>query len=119
MDFVDRLLEYMKKNNLKENDIAKLSGLSRGAISDIVSRNRGANDKLLQALSKHSGRSVNWWLEGCEDYDNLYSLNKLIDLFIEDGSIEEDGSMSEEIWQVLCTMLKKEINVKIKKATQK
>ena len=88
MDFVDRLLEYMKENNLKQTDIAKLSGLSRGAISNIISRNRGANDKLLQALSNNSGRSINWWLDGCEDYNNLYSLNKLIDLFIEDGSIK-------------------------------
>ena len=78
MDFVDRLLEYMNENNLKQTDIAKLSGLSRGAISNIISRNRGANDKLLQALSNNSGRSINWWLDGCEDYNNLYSLNKLI-----------------------------------------
>ena len=85
----DILINYMKKNNLKQNDIAKLSGLSRGAISNIVSRNRGANDKLLQALSKHSGRSINWWLEGCEDYDNLYSLNKLIDFFIRFPQIRE------------------------------
>ena len=118
MDFVDRLLEYMKENNLKQTDIAKLSGLSRGAISNIISRNRGANDKLLQALSNNSGRSINWWLDGCEDYNNLYSLNKLIDLFIEDGSIKEDGSMDDETWQMLCTMLRKEINVKLKKPTQ-
>ena len=83
MDFVDRLLEYMNENNLKQTDIAKLSGLSRGAVSNIISRNRGANDKLLQALSNNSGRSINWWLDGCEDYNNLYSLNRLIDLFIE------------------------------------
>lgn len=114
MDFVDRLLEYMNENNLKQADIAKLSGLSRGAISNIISRNRGANDKLLQALSNRSGRSINWWLDGSEDYNNLYSLNKLIDMFIEDGSIGKDGEIDEETWQVLCTMLRKEIIVKLK-----
>ena len=115
MDFVDRLLEYMNENNLKQIDIAKMSGLSRGAISNIISRNRGANDKLLKALSNQSGKSINWWLEGVDNYDNLYSLNKLIDYFINDGSIKEDSSMDEETWEILCTMLKKEINVKLHK----
>ena len=115
MDFVDRLLEYMNENNLKQIDIAKMSGLSRGAISNIISRNRGANDKLLKALSNQSGKSINWWLEGVDNYDNLYSLNKLIDYFINDGSIKEDGSMDQETWEILCTMLKKEINVKLHK----
>ena len=113
MNFVDRLEQYMKDNNLKQIDIANMSGLSRRARSNILNGNRNTNEKLLVSLSKHSGKTINWWLNGKDEYDNLYTLNEMINLFISNGTIKEDGNIDEDTMNILTTMLKKEINVKL------
>lgn len=113
MDFIERLKNYMNENNLKQIDISDKTGMSRGSISNILSGKRTPNEKMLTVLSEMSGKSINWWLYGNEIRENLDSLNKLIDLFISNGDIKEDGTYDEDTKNILHTMLDKEIRVKL------
>lgn len=116
MNFLERLKTYMNDNNVKQIDIINNDkSLSKGYVSMVVNGKRQPNTEILNALSQLSGKSINWWLHGVEKYDNLYSLNELIDFFIDNGSIDKDGNMDSETKEIINTMLKKEIRVKLKK----
>lgn len=114
MEFIERLTAYMKDNNVKQIDIInKDKSLSKGYVSMVVNGKRQPNTEFLNALSKLSGRSINWWLHGVDNYDNLYALNELLNFFIDNGSIDKDGNMDSETKDIIDTMLKKEIRVKL------
>ena len=114
MDFNERLKKYMDENGLNQSDLAKLLGVSSGYVSMLLRKERTPNTKLVVNLSKISNKSSSWWLHGEEEYNNLYALNSLIDIFIEDGSINANGDMDEDTEKVLINMLRKEINTKLK-----
>lgn len=113
MNFLDRLKQYMSENNLKQIDLSSKTGMSRGSISNILSGKRTPNEKMLTVLSEMSGKSINWWLYGTQERENLAGLNKIIDLFISDGDIKEDGTYDEDTRKMLHTMLDKEIRLKL------
>lgn len=113
MNFIDRLKEYMNANNLRQVDIIEMSGLSKSYISNVINGRRSPNEDLLKSLSEHSGKSINWWLTGSEDYNNLYSLNELTNFFISNGTIKDAYDIDEDTWEILCTMFRKEIKVKL------
>lgn len=114
--FIDRLKEFMEQTGLKQIDIANKTGMSRGSISNILSGKRTPNEKVLTELSKISGKSINWWLFGEDEYVGLASLNMLVDTFIKNGDIKPDGTYDDKIEIILHTMLDKEIRDKIKEA---
>ena len=114
MDFNERLKKYMEENGLNQTDLAKLLGVSSGYISMLLRKERTPNTKLIVNLSKVNNKSSSWWLHGEEEYNNLYALNSLIDIFIEDGSIDNEGNMDDDTKEMLIKMLHKEINTKIK-----
>lgn len=116
MNFIDRLNSFIEDNKLKQIDIVNKAGISRGFLSMILKGKRQPSLELLNALSEMSGKSINWWLHGKEEYDNLDSLNSLVNYLIEKGFIESDGSMDKEYENILLEMLKKEIKVKLQKA---
>jgi len=116
MNFLERLRKYVSENNIKQVDIAKRANISRSNISNVLGGRRQPSEELLTALSEMSGKSINWWLNGSDEYDKLYSLNSLLDFFIENGDIKKDGSMDDETRQIIHTMLEKEIRVKLEKA---
>ena len=113
MDFLDRLKEYMNTNNLRQIDLVNECNVTKSFISGILSDTRKPNVEFLTALSKFSGKSINWWLFGEEEYKGLASLNVLIDTFIKSGEIKEDGTYDKDIGSILITMLNKEIRVKL------
>ena len=114
VDFLDRLTAYMKDSDIKQKDILnKNDSLSKSYVSMVVNGKRQPNTEFLNAISELSGKSINWWLHGVDNYDNLYSLNSLIDFFINNNSIKENGDMDEETRKILYTMLEKEIRVKL------
>lgn len=116
MNFLERFKKYIKDNDIKQVDIAKKANISRANVSNVLSGRRQPSEELLTALSEISGKSINWWLHGSDEYNNLYALNELIDFFIKNGHIKQDGSMDEETKQIMHTMLEKEIRVKLEKA---
>lgn len=113
MEFVDRLNNWMRENNIKQKDIADKANVNKSYISSVVNGNKQPSENLIEVLSEMSGNSVHWWLFGKEKYDNLDSLNMLINTFIQSGDIKEDGTYDKDIEMILKTMLDKEIRVKL------
>lgn len=116
--FLERLNEFMTSNNLKQKDIINKTGVSASYMSMLLKGQREPNKILLEGLSKISEKSINWWLTGEDDYNNLHSLNNLIDFFIKQGDITDVDNIDPYHWEMLTTMLKKEIDVKLQKTQQ-
>lgn len=116
MEFIDRLNNWMRENNIKQKDIADKAGVNKSYISSIVNGKKQPSENLISVLAEMSGHSCHWWLFGKEEYDNLDSLNMLINTFIKSGDIKEDGTYDKDIEKILKTMIDKEIRDKIKKA---
>lgn len=114
MSFLDRLIEYMKTNNLRQTDLVVMCNCNKSFISGIVSGKRNPNIEFLSELSKVSKKSINWWLFGKDEYVGLQSLDMLIDNYIKDGDIKEDGTYDDKIKVYLEQMLNAEIKVKLK-----
>ena len=115
MQFNERVKQYMAEHGIKQTEIIKRTGMSKGNVSNIIAGRIKPNEEFINALCEISNKSAHWWLFGVDEYDNLYSLNELIDFFIEKNDIKENGDMDNETWDILCTMLKKEINNKLDK----
>jgi transcriptional regulator with XRE-family HTH domain len=113
-DISNRISAYMKLNGIKQIDIANKAGLSIGFISKVVNGKKPVSNTFLQALSEISGKSIHYWLFGTDEYIGLASLNKLIDTFIDNEDIKEDGTYDEDIEKILKTMLNKEIKDKLR-----
>jgi transcriptional regulator with XRE-family HTH domain len=113
MGFVERLKSYMNENNLKQIDLAKELQINRSSLSNILNERRKPSNDFIESLSKISGKSIHYWLFGQDEYDGLISLNELIDFFIKNDSIKEDGTMDDETRKIIYTMLEKEIRVKL------
>ncbi|WP_271814548.1 helix-turn-helix domain-containing protein [Clostridium beijerinckii] len=113
MNFTDRLNKWMKENKIKQKDIAEKANVDKSYISNIVNGKQDPSNNIIEILADMSNHSCHWWLFGKEEYDNLDSLNMLINTFIESGEIRQDGTYDSEIEQILHTMLDKEIRVKL------
>lgn len=113
MEFNDRLNEWMHENKIRQIDIANKAKVNKSYISNIVNGKQPPSESIVEVLAKMSEHSVHWWLFGKEEYDNLDSLNMLINTFIKSGDIKEDGTYDVDIENILKTMLDKEIRVKL------
>ena len=117
MGFSERLKEWIQNNGIKQTEIAEKAGVTCGYVSSVVNGRKPPSENILNALIEMSGKYSTWWLFGKDDYDNLDSLNALINTFIKTGQIRSDGSMDDEIREILITMLEKEIRVKLENKT--
>lgn len=65
-DFCDRLAEWAAENNLKQIDVARITGASKGLVSKWFSGEKKPGSTYLVRLSEASGKSVSWWITGNE-----------------------------------------------------
>lgn len=114
-DFINRLLEYMKKEGLRPVDLGEKLDISKSTVSRVIRGLSAPSVDFLEKLSNISGKSINWWLHGVEEYRSLESLNTLIDTFIEKGFIKPNEPIEKVYEDMLYTMLEKEIEVKLEK----
>lgn len=114
MNFVKRLNDWMTENNIRQVDLANMCNMDKGFISNIVKGKKTPSKNFLLELERISGKNTNWWMFGKNEYDNLDSLNMLINTLIDTGEIKEDGTYDDDIESILKTMLDKEIKVKLK-----
>jgi transcriptional regulator with XRE-family HTH domain len=116
MEFSERLVNWMRENKIKQKDIADKAKVNKSYISKIVNGIQSPSESIIDVLVEMSNHSSHWWLFGKEEYDNLDSLNMLINTFIKNGDIKQDGTYDNDIEKILHTMLDKEIRDKIKRA---
>ena len=111
--FNERLDSWMKENNIKQVDIYKKGqGLFTQAYVSMVKKGvREPNQEFLAVISKMSGKTLNWWVNGKDEYENWNSLKEIVNMFFDNGMIDKDGNMSSTAKEVVFTMVEKEIRV--------
>ena len=114
-EFTNRLFEYMNKQGLRPVDLGEKLDISKRTVSRVIRGVSAPSVDFLEKLSNISGKSINWWLHGVEEYRSLESLNTLIDTFIEKGFIKPNEPIEKVYEDMLYTMLEKEIEVKLEK----
>ena len=112
-DFLNRLNTYMEQQELRAQDMVNKLDVNKSYISRLLNNISPPNVEFLEKLSAYTGKSINWWLHGTEDYRSLESLNSLIDIFIEKGFIKAGEPIEDKYKATLETMLYKEIEDKL------
>lgn len=111
--FAERLKGWLEENNITQTELIKKTGYSKSKVSLIVSGKQKPDNNFLEVLTAMSGKNINWWLTGDKKYEVWSSLNKLVDVFIENGLIDQDGNVNEVAEATLIEMMRKEIKDKI------
>lgn len=112
-EFIGRLKDYMNKNGLTQSGLSDKLGINRAYLNKVIKGNMIPNVDFFEKLSRYTNKSINWWLHGENDYKYLYSLNTLIDTFIEKGFIRHGEPIEDKYKATLETMLYKEIEDKL------
>lgn len=118
-DFLNRLNAYMEQQGLRAQDLVNNLNINKSYISRLLNNISPPNVEFLEKLSAYTGKSINWWLHGTEDYRSLESLNSLIDTFIEKGFIKAGEPVQDVYRKMLIDMLEEEIRLKLNKANKK
>lgn len=117
-DFLNRLNTYMEQHGLRAQDLVNKLDVNKSYISRLLNNISPPNVEFLEKLSAYTGKSINWWLHGTEDYRSLESLNTLIDTFIEKGFIKAGEPIQDVYKKMLFDMLEEEIKLKLDKSSK-
>lgn len=117
-DFLNRLNAYMEQHGLRAQDLVNKLDVNKSYISRLLNNISPPNVEFLEKLSAYTGKSINWWLHGTEDYRSLESLNTLIDTFIEKGFIKTGEPIQDVYKKMLFDMLEEEIKLKLDKSSK-
>lgn len=118
--FAKKLKEYRKELELKRNEKVgqvKLSeelGISKGNIGDLERGTRLPSKKLLVKLVEHSGKSMDYWMDGINEYEAPNTLDLVLDKMIEKGLIT-DTNLDDEVW----TIIKKAVLLEVERKLDK
>lgn len=119
--FTNRLEKWMDETETKQVDIYRKgkNKFTKAYVSMVKQGKREPNQELLTTLSDMSGKSVNWWINGKDDYESWYALKELCNMFFDNGMISEDGEMNETARNTIISMVEKEIRDLAKKRKNK
>jgi transcriptional regulator with XRE-family HTH domain len=76
--FAEKLKEYRKELGAKRNikvgqiQLADELEISKGAIGNLESGKRPPSKDLLIKLAMHSGKSLDYWMDGIEEYGHIF-----------------------------------------------
>lgn len=121
MTIVDKLKKYREELSIKRGNkvtqaqLAKELGVSRGNIGDIENGSRKPSKSILIKLADHSGKSLEYWLEGFEEYEPPNTVDLALDKMIEDGLITDANTISNEVWEIIKEAVLLEIQRKLDK----
>lgn len=116
--FAEKLKEYRKELSKKRNkrvgqiQLAEELGISKGNIGNLESGKRPPSKKLLVKLAEHSGKSLDYWMEGLEEYEAPNTLDLVLDRMIDKGIIK-DTNISEDAWRIIKEAVLLEIERKL------
>ncbi len=110
-------VKHLRKVELKltQAEFAKLCGVSRSYISEIEQGRIVGNLNLINKLSKISNKPIDYFTDSTVDI-KIHSyevLDNIINSFIENGLISENGEMDKDTEDFLNKTLKKEILYKL------
>lgn len=117
--FANKLKEY--RNTLSVNrgqkvgqvQLASELGISKGNIGNLESGKRLPSKKILLKLAEHSGKSIDYWMDGIEEFEAPNSVDLVLDKMIENGLIENDN-LNEDVWDIIKKAVILEVQRKLK-----
>ena len=116
MNLSDKV-KYLRKVELKmtQSELAKLCGVSRSYISEIEQGRIVGNLSLITKLSKVTNKPIEYFTNSSKDIKvhSYEVLDNIINSFIDNGLISEDGEMDKDTEDFLNKTLKKEILYKL------
>jgi len=112
----DKVRSIRKEMGLTQEEFAKKLGITRGYLSDIErGRLKGNNVSLISKLSDISGKPMEYFVDKDVDIQPFEVLNSAMDMLIDKGYIDDDGSINDEMAKnIIMEILKKELCLKIK-----
>jgi len=114
--FSEKIKQYRQGCGLTQEQFAEETGISRGIISMIEADKRPPSKNVLLLLSKHSGKSIDWWYGKDEkEYIGLNALDNLLNYMIDNGLIDTNGIMDVKSKEFIWKMVDAEIKNKIDK----
>ncbi|ADL52074.1 helix-turn-helix transcriptional regulator [Clostridium cellulovorans] len=117
--FSKKLKDYRKELETKHQEkfgqvrLANELGISKGIIGDLERGTRLPSKKVLIKLVEHSGKSINYWMDGIEEYEAPNSVDLVLDKMIEKGLIK-DINIDDDAWEIIKKAVLLEIERKLK-----
>jgi len=119
-NFGKKLKDYRKELEIKRGEkvgqiqLAAELGVSKGNIGDLERGTRLPSKKLLIKLVEHSGKSLDYWMDGIDEYEAPNSVDLVLDKMIEKGLIT-NLDLSDEVWSIIKKAVLLEIERKLSK----
>ncbi|MBO0538539.1 XRE family transcriptional regulator [Clostridium botulinum] len=116
--FAKKLKEYRKELSEKRNkkigqiQLAEELGISKGSIGNLESGKRLPSKAVLIKLVEHSGKGMDYWMDGIEEYEAPNSVELVLDKMIEKGLIK-DRNLDKEVWDIIKEAVLLEIDRKL------
>ncbi|MCX7884250.1 MAG: helix-turn-helix transcriptional regulator [Caloramator sp.] len=105
--FAEKLKKYRKelgekrKAKVGQVKLAEELGISKGAIGNLESGKRLPSQKILLKLAEHSGKSLEYWIEGIEEEIEIpNTVDLVLDKMIEEGLIK-DTNLDDDVWDII------------------
>lgn len=117
--FANKLKEYRKELGTKRGkkvgqiQLAEELGVSKGNIGNLESGKRFPSKTVLIKLVEHSGKSMDYWMDGIEEYEAPNTLDLVLDRLIEKGLIKKGVPISDEVRKILDEAVQLEIDRKL------
>ncbi|AUN11489.1 helix-turn-helix domain-containing protein [Clostridium botulinum] len=116
--FAEKLKEYRKELSEKRNkkvgqiQLAEELGISKGNIGNLEAGKRLPSKTVLMKLVDHSGKGIDYWLDGVEEYEAPNTLDLVLDKMIEEGLIK-DTNIDKEAWDIITEAVLVEVERKL------
>lgn len=117
--FANKLKEYRNSLSLLRGEkvgqvqLAKELGISKGNIGNLESGKRLPSKNILLKLSEHSRKSIDYWMDGVEEFEAPNSLDIVLEKMIEDGLISSTN-LTNDVWNIIKKAVLLEIERKLK-----
>jgi transcriptional regulator with XRE-family HTH domain len=117
--FAMKLKEYRKELSKKRGytvgqvQLAQELGISKGNIGNLESGKRLPSEPLLIKLAKHSGKTLDYWMDGVKEYKAPNTVDLVLDRMIKEGLIT-DTNISNKCWEIIRKAVLLEIERKLK-----
>lgn len=104
--FSEKLKEYRKELEIKRSEkvgqvkLAEELGISNGAIGNLESGTRLPSKSILVKIAEHSGKPLDYWMEGISGYEPPNTLDLVLDTMIAEGLIT-DLNLSDDVWEII------------------